>query len=126
MIPDALISFLPSTDLERSADFYGGVLGLTLVLDQGTCQIYRVTESSFIGVCQRGAFDNAEPVITTIVANDVDGWYQRVIGAGWTEVSKPEHSDAYKLHHIWITDPDGNKLEVQRFDDPNWGESVGS
>lgn len=126
MIPDALITFLPSTDLERSADFYAHVLGLVLVLDQGTCQIYRVTESSFIGVCQRSEFGDAEPVITTIVANDVDGWYQRVIDAGWTDVSEPEHSAAYKLYHIWVTDPDGNKLEVQRFDDPNWADIAGS
>ncbi len=122
MTPDALITFLPSNDLGRSAAFFEGVLGLVLVLDQGTCLIYRVTESSFIGVCKRNEFSDAEPVITTIVADDVDGWYQQVADAGWTDVSEPEHSDTYELYHMWVTDPDGNKLEVQRFDNPNWAE----
>ncbi|KAA3635420.1 MAG: VOC family protein [Armatimonadetes bacterium] len=120
MIPQALITFLPSHDLGRSADFYTDVLNLSLVLDQGTCLIYRVTESSFIGVCKRDEFGDAEPVITTIVADDVDGWYRQITGAGWSDVSEPEHSDTYKLYHIWITDPDGNKLEIQRFDDQDW------
>jgi predicted enzyme related to lactoylglutathione lyase len=120
VIPDALISFLPATNLTRSADFYERVMGLDLVLDQGRCRIYRVTQSAYLGVCQREPFDEVQPVITTIVSDDVDGWYQRITAAGWTEVTEPEHSETYRLVHIWVKDPDGNQLEVQRFDDPDW------
>jgi catechol 2,3-dioxygenase-like lactoylglutathione lyase family enzyme len=117
---DAFISFLPSTDLGRSADFYERVLGLELVLDQGTCRIYRVTESAYLGVCQREPFDEVQPVITTLVADDVEGWHTRIVRSGWAEVTEPEHSEVYGLVHIWVKDPDGNQLEIQRFDDPNW------
>lgn len=120
MNPDAFISFLPSSNLERSADFYSRVLGLELVLDQGTCLIYRLTDSAYVGVCQREPFDNVQPVITTIVADDVDGWHRRITTAGWMDVTDPEHSEEYALTHIWVKDPDGNQLEVQRFDDPDW------
>ncbi len=120
MNPDAFISFLPTTDLVRAADFYERVMGLDLALDQGTCRIYRITETAFLGVCRRDPFDDVQPVITTIVADDVDGWYRRITEAGWTEVTEPEHSETYRLVHIWVKDPDGNQLEVQRFDDPSW------
>lgn len=120
MNADAFISFLPSTDLRRSADFYERVLGLGLVLDQGGCRIYRVTDTAYLGVCERGPFDDVQPVITTLVADDVEGWHKAIVDAGWGEVTEPEHSDAYQLVHIWVTDPDGNRLEIQRFDDPNW------
>lgn len=39
---DAQITFLPVADLQRSAAFYEATLGLPLVVDQGTCRIYRV------------------------------------------------------------------------------------
>lgn len=120
MNTDAFISFLPTTDLVASADFYERVMGLGLTLDQGTCRIYRITDSAYLGVCQRDPFDDVQPVITTIVSNDVDGWFERVVNAGWTDVTEPEHSETYKLVHIWVKDPDGNQLEVQRFDDPDW------
>ena len=40
---DAQITFLPVADLNRSAGFYEGALGLFPVVDQGTCRIYRVS-----------------------------------------------------------------------------------
>ena len=40
---DAQITFLPVADLNRSAGFYEEALGLSLVVDQGTCRIYRVS-----------------------------------------------------------------------------------
>lgn len=120
MSAEALISFLPSTDLKRSADFYERVLGLSLVVDQGACRIYAVTETALIGVCLREAFDGEPAVVTTLVADDVDGWCERIVAEGWTLRSGPRYSETYKIYHAYIDDPDGNVLEIQRFDDPNW------
>lgn len=117
---DGFISFLPSTDIDRSADFYERVLGLQLVLDQGGCRIYRLTDTAYLGVCQREPFEDVQPVITTLLADDIDGWHAAIVATGWPDVTEPEHSDAYRIVHIWVTDPDGNKLEIQRFDDPDW------
>jgi len=47
------ITFLDTRDLRRTADFYERVLGLRLARDQGTCRIYHVSGSSYVGFCER-------------------------------------------------------------------------
>jgi catechol 2,3-dioxygenase-like lactoylglutathione lyase family enzyme len=120
MIADAQITFLPSSDLERSRTFYEGVLGLELVVDQGTCHIFRVAEGAFLGTCQWETVEVTEGVIFTFVTDDVDGWCSRVVGAGGRIESGPEHSAQYGIYHAFLRDSDGHRLEIQRFDDPEW------
>ena len=45
------VTFIGVTDLEKSADFYRERLGFALVLDQGTCQIFRAAGTGYIGLC---------------------------------------------------------------------------
>lgn len=118
MTPDvaAQITFLYVDDLARSAAFYGGVLGLELVRDQGACHIYRVTADAFVGLC-----DHRDPapggVIVTLVADDVDGWAARLAAAGH-DVDGPHRSEQFELYHLFVRDPDGHLVEIQRFDEP--------
>ena len=118
--PDALITFLPTTDLAASREFYEHVLGLELVVDQLTCFIFRVTNTAFLGVCDKPRTVGADGVITTFVTADVDGWCARVTAADWKLDSGPEHSPTYGIYHAFLTDPAGNRIEIQRFDDPGW------
>ena len=120
MIADAQITFLPSTDLERSRRFYEGVLGLELVVDRGTCHIFEVAEGAFLGTCEREKAEATEGAILTIVTDDVDGWCSRVVAGGERIESGPEHSAQYGIYHAFLRDPDGHRLEIQRFDDPEW------
>lgn len=124
MNADAQITFLPSADLERSRLFYEGILGLGLVADQGTCHIYRVTSEAFVGVCVRQAVQATDGVIVTLVADDVDGWCGQVIAAGGTIERGPDHSEQFGIYHAFLRDPDGNLLEIQRFDDPGWSSPL--
>ena len=119
---DALITFLPSSDLVASRDFYVRVLGLTLVEDQTACLIFKVTDAAFIGVCDSLEVSGHNSVITTLVTDDVDGWCDRIIDTGGTVHSGPEHSDQYGIYHAFVHDPDGNVLEIQRFDDSSWAD----
>jgi hypothetical protein len=49
---------------------------LPLVLDQGSCRIYRVSGDAFVGFCQRvEAPEQPVGIIFTLVTADVDGWY---------------------------------------------------
>jgi len=120
MMADAQITFLPSADLGRSRTFYEGVLGLELVVDQGTCHIFAVADGAFLGTCQRERAEAAEGVIFTFVADDVDGWCAHILDSGGRIESGPEYSDQYRIYHAFLRDPDGHRLEIQRFDDPNW------
>ncbi len=120
MSADAQITFLPSSDLERSRAFYEGVLGLELVTDQGACHIYHVASVAFLGVCVREVVSPCDGVIVTLVTSDVDGWCEQIIGAGGRLESGPEHNDRFGIYHAFLRDPDGNLLEIQRFDDPGW------
>lgn len=117
---DAQITFLPCSDLEASRRFYSVILGLEVVVDQGTCLIFGVANSSFVGVCEREDSGSTEGVIVTFVTDDVDGWCDRILEAGGTVDRGPEHSNRYDIYHAFLQDPDGNTLEIQRFDDPKW------
>ena len=66
MIADAQITFLPSADLDRSRSFYEGVLGLPLVLDQGTCHLFKVTDRAFLGTCRKEAVEATEGVLVPV------------------------------------------------------------
>lgn len=122
MLSDAFISFLPSADLEASRRFYSDVLGLELAVDQGTCLIYRTAPSAFVGVCERSDDNLGRGVITTFVTDDVDGWCARIVANGGTINSGPEQSGTYDIYHAFLADPDGNTLEIQRFNDPDWAK----
>ena len=118
---DANITFLKVADVERSHTFYGDGLGLVLVLDQGGCLIYKLTETSFIGVCER-AESGPSNVVVTIVSDDVDGWHKRFMAAGAKIDGTPRDNPDYQIFHFFAEDPDGHVIEVQRFWDEDWAE----
>lgn len=113
----ALVTFLPVADLDASHKFYAEGLGLPLALDQGSCRIYRVGVGGFLGVCEHLG-DESGRVITTLVTDDVDGWYQRLVDRGVMLESPPQQNAQFGIYHFFVDDPSGNRLEVQRFDPP--------
>lgn len=73
------ITFLYTHDLATSARFYEDKLGLELWLDQGTCLIYQVSGSGYVGLCQASKTlnpptDKQSSVIFTLVTQQVDEW----------------------------------------------------
>lgn len=120
-IIDQQVTFLYCSDLERTAQFYQEIFNLEMVLDQGTCRIYRVCENAFVGFCQK-----AEPpadknsVIFTFVTQDVDGWYRHLAEHGVEIEKPPAENPIYNIYNMFLRDPDGYLIEVQRFLDPAW------
>jgi catechol 2,3-dioxygenase-like lactoylglutathione lyase family enzyme len=121
---DAQITFMPCTDLSRSRAFYEGVLGLDLVVDQGTCLIFRVVDGAYVGLCEHLDPIRGRSVILTIVTDDVDAWCRRITDHGGLVESGPEHNDRYGIYHAFTRDPDGHYVEIQRFDDPTWSSPI--
>ncbi len=116
---DAQITFVPTTDLTTCAHFYETIMVLPMVLDQGTCRIYQVTEQSYLGFCQS---DDPLPwddrVILTLVSDDVDGWYARLNTQGVTTDGPPREHQQHRIYHFFARDANGYRLEFQRFLDP--------
>ena len=119
---DQQVTFLYARDLEKSAAFYGEVLGLPLVLDQGSVRIFRTSRSSFLGVGQCNEKWSPTPggIIVTLVTNDVDEWYERLRSKRVVFDAPPSQNDAFNIYHCFLRDPDGYQIEIQRFGDPAW------
>ena len=113
------ITFLHANNLTATRQFYEGELGLRLARNQGTCLIFQVTPTSFLGFCQHiKAIQPGRKVILTLVSNDVDGWYKHLKGKGVELLGPPKASPQYGIYHFFLTDPDGYWIEIQKFDDP--------
>lgn len=118
---DHQITFLYVSDLDRAAAFYGDVLGFRLVLDQGGCRIFEVAHEAYIGVCTfRNDQVGVDGALVTFVASDVDRVYERLAAAGAVLESPPRQNADYGIYHFYARDPDGNRFEIQRFDDETW------
>lgn len=117
---DAFVAFLPVRDLERSRTFYGETLGLELARDQGSCLIYRVAPGGYLGLCESrdGTTATHPQLIATIVTDDVDEVYARLTAAGAETEGPPRDTPEYRIRHLFARDPDGYRLEVQRFWEP--------
>ena len=114
-----LISFYPTTDLEACRDFYGQLLGLALARDQQTCLIFKVHQTSYLGFCQhQETLPYHKGLIITLVTADVDGIYQRFKTQGIMMEEVPKLNEYYGIYHFFARDPNGYRLEIQRFLEP--------
>ncbi|MHC4940679.1 MAG: VOC family protein [Planctomycetota bacterium] len=119
------ITFCYVPDLEAASRFYGELLGLPLALDQGSCRIYRVAGRGYLGFCEREVEPQTESVLLTLVTDDVEEWHERLVAAGVTVDQPPRSNAEYRITHAFYRDPAGYRLEIQRFDDPNWDSAPG-
>ncbi len=119
MNPDALIAFYPCHDLGATRDFYERDLGLRLERDQGSCLIFGVAGGGYLGFCQHERPLAEHPgLILTLVLDDVDGVYQRLKRRAVETEGPPKLNEPFGIYHFFARDPDGYRLEVQRFLEP--------
>ena len=113
------ITFLHAENLVRTKKFYSDVLGLQLVRDQGTCLIFRVTDSAYLGFCEHiEPIKQGRRIILTLVTDNVDSWYSELIGKKVDIVAPPKANPKYQIYHFFLKDPDGYWIEIQSFNDP--------
>lgn len=115
------ITFCATADLEATTDFYGGVLSLPLVLDQGRCRIWRVAAQGYIGFCQRDLV-STQGIILTLVSDDVDGWHRRLVEHGVHIEKAPAFNPECGIYHLFCRDPNGYLVEIQRFENEKWNK----
>ena len=117
---DNHITFLSVADLDNSERFYQDGLGLPMVLDQGSCRIYRLTSTSFLGTCTHRENVSPDGIILTLVTDDVDRWYDHLVEVGIDVESPPSLNEQFQIYHLFLKDPDGHLVEIQHFTDPDW------
>ena len=116
-----VVTFLYVDDLDRSHAFFSDALRLELVLDQGQCRIYRVTETAFVGVCHGpDKSGRSEGVMLTLVTDEVEETFARAVAAGAPVDQAPGYNRRFDIFHAIVRDPDGNRVEIQQFRDPRW------
>jgi catechol 2,3-dioxygenase-like lactoylglutathione lyase family enzyme len=115
---EKFISFYPSQDLAATRAFYEEVLGLKLARDQGSCLIFQVTETAFLGFCNHLEPIESPAFIITLVLDNVDGVYRRLLQRHILIDASPTLNEKYQIYHFFALDPNGYKVEVQRFLDP--------
>jgi predicted enzyme related to lactoylglutathione lyase len=118
---DRSIVFTYTNDLAGASRFFREVLELDFVVDQGPCHIFRLTDESFIGVCDLPDRPSDQAGVTiTIVSDDVEGWHEFLTARGVEYVHPPGHSDRFQVFSSLFISPHGYRIEIQRFDDPDW------
>jgi catechol 2,3-dioxygenase-like lactoylglutathione lyase family enzyme len=121
------VTFLYTHDLAAATHFYAELLGLALVLDQGSCRIYRLGRDAFVGLCRRAEVEiQPSSVILTLVVDQVDAvdqWYAYLIAQGVDVEKAPTLNPTYNIYHLFVRDPAGYLVEIQTFLDPAWPRS---
>ncbi len=119
MNPTGFIAFYPCHDLAATTDFYTRDLGLTLARDQKSCVIFKVASEAYVGFCQHeGEIPRHQGVIITLLTDEVDEVYQRFLRLNIETEGKPKENDSFGIYHFFARDPDGYRLELQRFNEP--------
>ncbi|MCU0611892.1 MAG: VOC family protein [Candidatus Eisenbacteria bacterium] len=118
-----LITFCSTTDLEATTRFYGEILSMPMVLDQGRCRIWRAAGQGYVGFCRRDSVP-AQGIILTLVSDDVDGWHRRLLEHGVPIDKAPAFNPEYGIYHLFCRDPNGYLVEIQRFEDPEWNQGT--
>ena len=98
-------------------------MGLRLVLDQSGCRIFKICDNSYLGFCNTDGETGSEEVIVTIEMEDVDGFCSVLEEKGVKIEVRPRLNEKYQIYQMFLRDPNGYLIEVQRFLDPRWDES---
>jgi hypothetical protein len=119
------ISFLYFDDLQNAKKFFSEILGFEVACDQGYdyCCIYKVSESSFIGVVDRnrGAVraSTRDGVLTSLVVDNADYVYEKLKKLNLNELTDLKRSERLNIKSIMFTGPEGYRFEVEEFLDQN-------
>jgi catechol 2,3-dioxygenase-like lactoylglutathione lyase family enzyme len=119
----AHITFLKTRHLETTTTFYTQVLGFSLALDQGACRIFRIRPHSYVGFCTTEGETGSSEVILTLVVDDVDAYARDVQARGAEIEIGPRFNEQYLINQMFLRDPNGYRIEVQRFEDPRWEDN---
>ncbi|WP_455594300.1 VOC family protein [Cloacibacillus porcorum] len=116
------VTFLPCSDIQKTVDFYHGVIGLPIVQEQAGGKL-KIFDSGYgyWGFCQ---YDDGRPIpsgekgiclsLNCHDEADVDSHYEKMIAKGCHIALPPMRQEKFPVYAFFTSDPDGYKVEFQR------------
>lgn len=115
----ANLVFFYYRDLAAAQRFYEEALGLTPLVDQGFCTIYRVTPTSFVGLVDEAQgmhrATEATAVTLSFITEDLDAWYQRLLAHNVPMHRPLAEATRHPTRGFVALDPEGYYLEFETF-----------
>jgi predicted enzyme related to lactoylglutathione lyase len=124
---EGMITFTYYNDLEKAAEFYGETMGFALMIDVDFAKVYRVSDSSHIGIVdgERGFLRAKEdkPVMISFVVEDIDVWYDYLRDKGVEIFQPPKEASYLRMKTLLLRDPEGYVVEILEFLEKPYGRS---
>lgn len=115
----ANLVFFYYQNLGAAERFYEDILGLEIVLDYGFAKLFRISETSYIGLVdeQKGMHSSAEPKTVTLsfVTEEIDEWYEYLVERGVEMRGPVKDATRHPTRGFVAYDPEGYFLEFERF-----------
>jgi predicted enzyme related to lactoylglutathione lyase len=115
----ANIVWLYYRDVPSAQRFYGEVLGLPLMVDQGFAKVYQVSPTSFVGLVDETQglhrASEAKSVTVSFVTEQIDEWYQYLLKQGVKIRNPLASATRHPTRGFVALDPEGYFLEFERF-----------
>ena len=106
------IVFLSTQRLEDIVEFYTSEFGMTVWIRQEDCTILK-RDNLVLGFCQRECADTEGVICFWYeTKEEVDTMYEKFKKIAESE---PVDNTKYRIYHFFLRDPEGRKLEVQKF-----------
>ena len=122
---NAQISWIYTQELDSTAEFYRGILGLECSRDEGDARLFKTADGAFIGLCKVFAERVVEPKggMISIVTSDVDAWYRHLTANGLVIEDPPRRLEQFGIYSFFVRDPNGYVIEFQQFDSGSPGSA---
>jgi len=125
----ATVQWLYFADTAEANDFYGRVLGVPPIVDQGWAWAFPLSATGFLGVVDgaRGLHQVTEDkgVTMSFIVNDVEAWYSRMQAVEDFEWRSDAIGDESGLVRVFVGyDPEGYFLEWDEFLDLEGNENL--
>ena len=104
--------FLGTRDLDLIREFYAEKMEMEIWLEQAECFIVK-HENFLLGFCKREKAD-IDGVFTLFFDSneEVDRYYEKFKSVA---EGAPKINERYRIYHFYAIDPEGRRLEFQKF-----------
>ena len=114
----AQITWVYTHDLDSTAKFYADKLQLKCLRETPDARVFATAGNAAIGLCRAFGGRVVEPKgsMISIVTDDVDAWYRRLISNGLAVDEPPRHLRRFGIRRFLVRDPNGYVIEFQQFE----------